>query len=192
MLHRLPTLTEIDARLSQIGSISNSDALALIDDDGEEFRKYLYYTSAKYVKRLGEPKNKELLDIVLMDRENPERVSRFNSFLSRDENVEAFLRIFPIVSTTCISAHKIGEPRQYFDMVIMDEASQCNTAVSLVPILRGDSLMLVGDPQQLDPVILLDPADDRVLRKKYGVPEEYDYIQNSVYKRYTSQPERTR
>ncbi len=177
-------LVEIDARLSQIGNISNSDALELIDDGGEEFRKYLYYTSAKTVKRLGEPKYKELLDIVLMDSDNPERVSRFNSYLSRDENVEVFLRIFPIVSTTCISAHKIGEPRQYFDMIIMDEASQCNTAVSLVPILRGDSLMLVGDPQQLDPVILLDPADNQVLRKKYGVSEEYDYIQNSIYKTY--------
>ena len=177
-------LTEIDARLSEIGDIKNSDALALIDDDGEEFRKYLYYTSAKIIKRLSEPKNRELLDIILMDSENPDRVSSFNKYLNKDENVEAFLRIFPIVSTTCISAHKIGEPRQYFDMVIMDEASQCNIAVSLVPILRGHSLMLVGDPQQLDPVILLDPADNQVLRKKYGVPEEYDYIQNSVYKTY--------
>ena len=40
----------------------------------------------------------------------------------------------------------------------MDEASQCNTAVSLVPIIRGKNLMLVGDPQQLSPVILLDEA----------------------------------
>lgn len=177
-------LAEIDARLSEIGDIKNSDALALISDDGEEFRKYLYYTSVKTIKRLGEPKNKELLDIVLMDSTNPDRVLRFNKYLSRDENVEAFLRIFPIVSTTCISAHKIGEPKQYFDMTIMDEASQCNTAVSLVPILRGSSLMLVGDPQQLDPVIVLDPADNQELRKRYGVSDEYDYIQNSVYKTY--------
>lgn len=112
-----------------------------------------------------------------MDSDNLERVSRFNGYLSKDENVEAFLRIFPIVSTTCISAHKIGEPRQYFDMVIMDEVSQCNAAVPLVSILRGDSLMLVGDSQQPDPVILLDPADNQALRKKYGISEEYDYIQ---------------
>lgn len=42
-------LVEIDARLSQIGNISNSDVLELIDDSGEEFRKYLYYTSAKTI-----------------------------------------------------------------------------------------------------------------------------------------------
>ena len=69
-----------------------------------------------------------------------------------------------------------------YDMVIMDEASQCSTAMSLVPILRGASLMLVGDPQQLSPVILLDPADNRTLRRRYGVTQEYDYIENSIYK----------
>ena len=90
--------------------------------------------------------------------------------------------IFPIIITTCISAHRLGEPGPMFDMVIMDEASQCNTAVSLVPILRGESLMLVGDPQQLNPVILLEEAPNRKLRKKYNVAQEYDYCKNSIYK----------
>ena len=67
-------------------------------------------------------------------------------------------------------------------MVIMDEASQCNTAMSLVPIIRGNNLMLVGDPQQLNPVVLLDKSINEILRKKYNVSPEYDYIANSVYK----------
>ena len=71
-----------------------------------------------------------------------------------------------------------------FDMVIMDEASQCNIAVSLVPILRGESLMLVGDPQQLNPVILLDELTNDKLRKRYTVSDEYDYRKNSIYKTY--------
>lgn len=50
-------------------------------------------------------------------------------------------------------------------MVIMDEASQCNTAVALVPIIRGEQLLLVGDPQQLKPVILLDEKNNLVLKK---------------------------
>ena len=64
----------------------------------------------------------------------------------------------------------------------MDEASQCNIAVSLVPILRGKNLMLVGDPQQLNPVILLNPRDNHILKQKYSVTNEYDYIKNSIYK----------
>lgn len=67
-------------------------------------------------------------------------------------------------------------------MTIMDEASQCNTAVSLVPIIRGKSLMLVGDPQQLNPVITLDPNINLELKAKYNVNDSYDYIKNSIYK----------
>src|SRR5699024_12532271 len=66
----------------------------------------------------------------------------FHRYLSKEENLKKFLRIFPFVATTCISAQRLGDPEPAFDMVIMDEASQCNTAVSLVPIVRGNSLML--------------------------------------------------
>ncbi|MBO6099924.1 MAG: DNA helicase, partial [Spirochaetaceae bacterium] len=83
---------------------------------------------------------------------------------------------------TCISSQKIGEPKTYFDMTIIDEASQCNTAVSLVPVIRGKSLMLVGDPQQLNPVITLDKNINEELKAKYNVSENYDYIKNSIYK----------
>lgn len=175
-------LAEIDRRLNEIGEITDEDALGLLEENEREYLQYLNFTSIKHIKRLSEPKNKQLFDIIYMDADDPERVNRFNQYLSNPENVRLFQRIFPIIATTCISAHRIGEPEVYFDMVIMDEASQCNTAVSLVPILRGESLMLVGDPQQLQPVILLNAADNQTLRKKYTVSPEYDYIDNSVYK----------
>jgi len=120
----------------------------------------------------------------LSDEED--RVELFSQYLSDEKNVEQFLRIFPIVATTCISAHRIGNPKQYFDMVILDEASQCNTAMSLVPIIRGENLMLVGDPQQLNPVIVLNPAVNDLMKKMYYVTDEYDYIKNSIYKTYLS------
>lgn len=175
-------LEAVNKRLAACGSVSTQDALLLLDQNTDDFLKYLYYTCAKYLKRLDEPKNKELLDILYANK--AVRVGKFNKYLSDGENLRKFLRIFPVVATTCISAHKLGEPEPVFDMVIMDEASQCNTAVSLVPILRGQNLMLVGDPQQLSPVILLDAGDNLTLRRRYGVSEEYDYIVNSIYKTY--------
>lgn len=42
--------------------------------------------------------------------------------------------------------------------------------------------MLVGDPQQLNPVILLDEIANQKLRKQYHVADEYDYRKNSIYK----------
>jgi hypothetical protein len=174
-------LYRVEKELQSLGEVTDEEALKYLSDDEEEFLKYLYYTSAKHIKRLGEPKYENLLEILYLD-DKESRLTQFNDYLKNDENLRNFLRVFPICATTNISAHKLGEPKQYFDMVIMDEASQCNTAVSLVPILRGRSLMLVGDPQQLNPVILLNPKDNHILKQKYSVADEYDYIKNSVYK----------
>ena len=124
------------------------------------------------------------MDIVYSEGDDDERVKAFNQYLSVEENMRKFQRIFPLIATTCISAHRLGPPKQYFDMVIMDEASQCNTAVSLVPIIRGENLMLVGDPQQLQPVILLDRKSNDLLKERYSIGPEYDYVENSIYKTY--------
>lgn len=178
-------INEIEERLKSIGNVTNKDALDLLSDDFEELYKYLYYVSAKHIKRLGEQKYDGLREIIYTD-DKEKKIAAFNKYLSDEDNVEQFLRIFPVVITTCISAHKIGKPRQYFDMVIIDEASQCNTAISLVPILRGDSLMLVGDPQQLKPVVLLDSTVNYKLRQKYSITDEYDYINNSIYQTFVA------
>ena len=172
----------VNKRQNELKSVSLQNALNLLPQDDKLLLNYLYYASARCIKRLDEIKNSELKEIIFSGGDG--RVDAFNKYLSDEKNVEQFLRIFPIVATTCISAHKIGTPKQFFDMVIIDEASQCNTAVSLVPIIRGANLMLVGDPQQLNPVITLNPRINDALKKMYYVTEEYDYIKNSIYKTY--------
>ncbi len=174
-------LSQVEQRISQAGEVTEKEAIALVDSDYEQLRQYLYFTSARYIKRLGDKQNKELYNIIFYENEET-RVDSFTKYLSKTENVKKLQKIFPIIITTCISAHKLGEPTPTFDMVVMDEASQCNTAVSLVPIIRGNNLMLVGDPQQLNPVILLDEVVNQKLREKYNVAAEYDYCKNSVYK----------
>lgn len=172
---------QIDERLKKIGKISDREAHGLLDQNEEEFYKYLYYTSAKMIQRIGEPKNQELRDILDMNDEE-KRAKEFGRYLSDGANLRKLIRIFPVIATTCISAARLGRPEQYFDMVIMDEASQSNNAAALIPIIRGGHLMLVGDPQQLNPVIVLDERTNMSLRRKYQVPEEYDYCKNSIYK----------
>ena len=173
----------VNKMIKSIGEIKNEDAISLTYSSSERLLKYLYYTSVKHVKRLGEPKNKDLLDILLMEKEKfEERYKLFSAFIKSEDNIRRLIRIFPIIASTCISAAKIGTPSVYFDMTIIDEASQCDNAISLLPILRGKQLMLVGDPQQLNPVILMDSSDNEKLRRIYKVPPEYDYIQNSIYK----------
>ncbi|MCM1187114.1 MAG: AAA domain-containing protein [Lachnoclostridium sp.] len=174
-------LNQVQEKIGELGETTDEEALALLDNNLEELYKYLFYTSARYIKRLGEEKYKELRDILFEEKEE-KQVADFQGYLSNTSNVKKLQKIFPVIITTCISAHKLGEPKPIFDMVIIDEASQCNTAVSLVPIIRGENLMLVGDPQQLNPVILLDELTNQKLRKKYNVADEYDYRTNSIYK----------
>ena len=178
-------LSRVEERIRESGEISDREAMALLDDELEELYKYLFYTSARYIKKLDDPKYKELKSI-LYEEEGEEQLSDFNRYLSDAGNIKKLQKIFPVIITTCISAHKLGEPKPMFDMVIIDEASQCNTAVSLVPIIRGENLMLVGDPQQLNPVILLDELVNQKLRKRYNVADEYDYRKNSIYKTFLS------
>lgn len=173
----------IRKRMEAAGEVSEEEAISLIDDDTEELKKYLYYISASYIQKIGKPQNADLRNILETEDEKV-RMDAFVKYLGEKENVIKLQKIFPIIATTCISAHRLGEAEPMFDMVIMDEASQCNTAVSLVPIIRGRSLMLVGDPQQLNPVILLDEVTNAKLKKRYAVSDEYDYRENSIYKTY--------
>ncbi len=174
-------LHRIEESLNKLGEISDDDAKALLFDDRNEFLKYLNFTSVRHIKKLGDKKYNELRNI-LYNTDKDKQVAEFNKYLYNEDNFQNFLEVFPIVVTTCISSHKLGLPKPYFDMTIIDEASQCNNAISLLPIIRGKNLMLVGDPQQLQPVILLDENTNLQLMKKYLIGEEYNYIKNSIYK----------
>ena len=134
------------------------------------------------IQLLGKPRYADLLQIVMSEDSPRERAERFNKYVSEPQNLRALLRVFPVIATTCISARRLGLPEPSFDVTIVDEASQCDTATALVPILRGKSLVLVGDPQQLNPVVTIDKSDNMALRRSYGVGDEYDYIENSVCK----------
>ena len=174
----------LDNQIARGKNISEEQALQLLDDNTEELKKYLYYTSAGYLQRLSGEGFEELRKILYSEEEKA--LDAFAKYLSETRNIRKLQEVFPIIATTCISAHRLGEPEPMFDMVLLDEASQCNTAISLVPILRGENLMLVGDPQQLNPVILLDDLTNERLKKKYSVSDDYDYCKNSIYKTYLS------
>lgn len=171
----------ITKRLKEIGEITDEEALALLYFDHDKLMQFINFTSVKYLKQLYEPEYKDFIEILKVQDEK-EQITKFNKYVSVSENIIKLQKVFPVFCATCISTQKIGEPKLYFDMTIMDEASQCNTAVSLVPIIRGKSLMLVGDPQQLNPVITLDPNINAELKAKYNVNDSYDYIKNSIYK----------
>ena len=147
--------------------------------ENEAFQDYVYYSSIVRLRRLLNPTYKELVTILKMGA-TTESVSELNKYLRVDQNFKRFTDIFPIVITTNVSADKLGGPNQHFDLCIMDESGQCNVAVSLIPIIRADNLLLVGDTNQLQPVTVIETDVNERLMEKYNIKKEYNYVKNSI------------
>ena len=166
---------------------------SLLKKDEKYFNNFfmsIHFETAARLKKLSKTKYSKLMSILKMevidDETRQTRVIEFRKYLSNDENLADFLEIFPIIISTNLSCTYLGSPKVQFDMVMIDEAGQCNIVNALIPIVRGKQLMLIGDPQQLKPVIVLDNSINKNLKNKLHIPKEYDYIKNSIYTLYTN------
>ena len=170
-------------KLANSRKINDEDVLkyAVSASEDRNFQNYVYYSSLLRFKRLSNDTFKELRTIVDIE-DLEEGVRQFNKWLRKDTNLRRFLLVFPIVICTNLSCDKLGSPKPQFDLVIMDEAGQCNTASSLIPIVRGENLLLVGDTNQLQPVTVIEENVNEDLMERYGISEEYDYVHNSILK----------
>jgi superfamily I DNA and/or RNA helicase len=123
--------------------------------EDRNYQNYVYYSALLRFNKIYSESYKELREIIATE-DIEEGVRQFNKWLKDDTNVQSLLDIFPIVLCTNLSCEKIGNAKPHFDLVIMDEAGQCNIATSLIPIVRGTDLLLVGDPNQLQPITVIE------------------------------------
>ncbi len=175
------------AQLEKMPDITEEQVLSkckFVKDD-PDFLMYLYFNSFKYLKKLKQPLYAELREIIL-EQDEESKVNRFAKWLRDDANFKKLLRVFPIICCTNISCLRLGGNETYFDICIMDEAGQCDVASSLIPISKSKRLLLVGDVNQLQPVITLDPTINEKLILNYEVPKQYDYCHNSIMNLMTS------
>ena len=165
----------------QMPVISNQDVLSLVTSVSEDrrFKQYMYFESIKYIKKLKTPRYSELIEICKIKDDN-DRVSAFNRWCAIDDNIKLLENVFPIIITTNISSARLGTAKHTFDLVIMDEAGQCNCATALLPIARAKQLLLVGDTNQLKPVIVLEDVINDYLKEEYAISSDYDYSKYSI------------
>ncbi len=161
--------------------VSNQDVLSLVTSVSENwsFKQYIYFESLKYIKKLKTPRYSELISICRIENDD-DRVDAFNRWCSKDENIRLLENVFPIIITTNISSSRLGTAYHTFDLVIMDEAGQCNCATALLPIARAKQLLLVGDTNQLKPVIVLEDIINENLKEEFEISEDYDYSSHSI------------
>ena len=148
--------------------------------DQNLINEYLSSLGDYYGFKLFEPKHKSLLDILLNQNEK-ERLKEFKNFIKSEDGFKSLVDCFPIIFTTNISMLKLGTPDSYFDLVVIEEASQSNSAVSLVPLNRGKRLCVIGDTNQLQPVVSMSEEKNEQLRSYYKVASSYNYKTKSVF-----------
>lgn len=142
-------------------------------------QSYLFFKSLEYTNKLKKPEYAHLINICKED--NPEKqIKEFKDWINDDENMRLLTSVFPIICTTNQSSQTLGTPKFMFDLVIMDEASQCQPAIALLPIAKAKSLLLVGDPMQLSPITSISTKLNQKLKEKYNVSNNFDFKDNSI------------
>ncbi len=93
--------------------------------------------------------------------------------------------LLPAWAITSLSARgKIPFEAGYFDIVIFDEASQCDIASALPLLYRAKHAVIIGDPKQLSHISGLQKGQDQQLLEKHDlIPDfaHWAYSYNSLF-----------
>jgi superfamily I DNA and/or RNA helicase/very-short-patch-repair endonuclease len=94
-------------------------------------------------------------------------------------------QLLPCWAITSLSANgRVPLEPNFFDLVVIDEASQCDIASALPLLYRAKSAVIIGDPKQLCHISGLSPNRDRALLSRYGLVNNYaswSYSVTSVF-----------
>ncbi len=150
--------------------------------DNHRLMQYFYFESLRYLKRLKNKEYSDLIDIIYL-KEEEERIKEFNNWIGSDQNLKKLTRVFPIILTTNISSRRLGQHFK-FDLLTIDEAGQCDIATSLIPISKCTNMVLIGDTNQLKPIVLFEESKNKRLMEQFGIEEVHDYFNNSILSAY--------
>lgn len=82
--------------------------------------------------------------------------------------------LFPCWAVTSLSTKgRIPFEPGYFDLVVFDEASQCDIASALPLLYRAKHAVVIGDPKQLTHIASLKKGTDQTLLTKYNLDRDF-------------------
>ena len=171
---------KLENRLNQIPITTDENVKGIFEVIKGNFQllQYFYFESLRYIKRLKTKAYGELVRILYTEDEEVQ-VKEFNRWISDDENLLKFTKVFPIILTTNISSRKLGNKFK-FDLLTMDEAGQCDIPISLIPISKCSNMVLIGDTNQLKPIIIFEENRNKQLMTQFEINELYNYYTNSI------------
>lgn len=143
------------------------------------------HTNKTYRSRINNTiiRNRQLLKNYLQSL-RATNTARQKAFLE-SIHMPALFHVFPIWLTT---TKDVGEllplKKELFDVVIIDEASQCDIATSLPLLQRAKKAVIVGDPKQLRHLSFLSRGKQQLFQKKNLLGEVdselHNYRQKSI------------
>lgn len=177
-------ITGLDAQIEHLKSTlpdcsSDESVYQQFDVDPVMVKEFFEILSNRNINYLFETDNQSILE-TFYKNDPKTRLDEFRLFIKTDEGLRRLLKIFPVIFSTNISCTKLGENDEVFDLMVMDEASQCNVAVSLVPMARCKRACFIGDQNQLRPVVTITQTDNERLMNNFDIPPHYDYLNNSI------------
>ncbi len=115
-----------------------------------------------------------------------EDYSLWKQLVGEQENeVQEILSFLPIWVVTNLSAkNSLPLKENLFDLLIIDEASQCDIASALPLFYRAKQAVIIGDPKQLKHISLLRDTEDKKIASENKISElylDYAYSKNSLY-----------
>lgn len=109
--------------------------------------------------------------------------------IMEDVQQSNILKVFPIWLAHLSDLNSILPlEADLFDLVIIDEATQCDIASALPALYRAKRSIIVGDPNQLKHYSFVSGAQQENLRKNYNLPKDaiFDYRNRSILDLYIS------
>lgn len=98
-------------------------------------------------------------------------------YQKQQNTFQKILKVLPAWVVTNLSVRQsVPLQNNLFDILIIDEASQCDIASALPLFYRAKQLVIIGDPQQLKHISQLTETQDKSLATTNGVTDEMFYV----------------
>ncbi len=139
----------------------------------------------RFYQFLNEALNKSRAEMQALVKAFKARTGNRKESIFEEINFAKVLKALPIWVANSTDINKVLPlQKELFDVVIIDEATQCDIASSLPILQRGKSAVIVGDPKQLRHMSFLSQAKQNQLIEQFGVgnrgAEQLDYRNQSL------------
>ncbi|MCK4798798.1 MAG: hypothetical protein KAT05_15585, partial [Spirochaetes bacterium] len=116
---------------------------------------------------------------------NPRRDIYFSLISEQIKSFKQTTRFLPTWIVTNLSAkNSVPFSDNIFDLLVIDEASQCDIPSAIPLLFRAKNIIIIGDPKQLKHIATLDQLSEKKIASNNNISEYYvdfSYNNNSIY-----------